>query len=232
MESATDRGVGRFIMSQSFDAQRALTGGVGEKLSRLLEEAQLAPLMPAVLKQFEAYLALLLRWNGRTNLTSVRTEDGILQRHFVESIACAYALPLGIKTLLDFGSGGGLPGIPIALCRPEIEVTLAESQGKKAAFLWEVSRVLPSQIRIHAGRAETLDRRFGCVTLRAVDHMQDAVIVACGLVESAGWLCLLLSEEDAGDLKTAAGEGYLWKDGLPLPGSDRRILVLGKKDQH
>ena len=75
-------------------------------------------------------------------LTAIRDEEGILTRHFVESIVCARALPAGIATLLDVGSGAGFPGIPIALCRSEIAVTLAESQGKKAAFLQEAVRVL------------------------------------------------------------------------------------------
>ena len=82
-----------------------------------------------------SYLELLLKWNAKLNLTSIRTSDEILKRHFVESIFCAHQLPEGVKTLLDFGSGGGFPGVPIAICRPDIAVTLSESQGKKAAFL-------------------------------------------------------------------------------------------------
>jgi 16S rRNA (guanine527-N7)-methyltransferase len=218
-------------MSQSFDAQRSLDGGVGEKLSVLLDEAKLPRLEPSILKQFEAYLALLLRWNGRTNLTSIRTEDGILRRHFVESIACAHALPQEVRTLLDFGSGGGLPGIPIALCRPDIDVTVAESQGKKAAFLCEVARSLPLRLRVHAGRAEALTERFQCVTLRAVDRMQDAVVASRALVEAAGWLCLLTTEEDACGLTKAVRTGFSWKDATDLPGSVRRIMVLGRKEQ-
>ena len=109
---------------------------------------------------FEDYLSLFVRWNARVNLTSIRDEEGILSRHFVESIACARALPAGISTLLDFGSGGGFPGIPIALCRPEIAVTLAESQGKKAAFLQEAVRVLGISAKVHAQRAETADERL------------------------------------------------------------------------
>ena len=92
----------------------------------------------------------------------MRDEQGILSRHFVESIVVARELPQGIRTLLDFGSGAGLPGIPIALCRPEIAVTLAESQGKKAAFLQEAVRVLAISAMVHAGRAETL-RPFSIV---------------------------------------------------------------------
>ena len=116
--------------------------GAGLRLNALLGAAGMDTLDAAQMGGFEEYLALLIRWNERVNLTSVRDEEGIISRHFVESIVCARALPQGITTLLDFGSGGGFPGIPIALCRPEIEVTVAESQGKKAAFLQEAVRVL------------------------------------------------------------------------------------------
>ncbi|MGB9145730.1 MAG: 16S rRNA (guanine(527)-N(7))-methyltransferase RsmG, partial [Acidobacteriaceae bacterium] len=85
--------------------------------------------------QLDAYLALLLRWNARMNLTAVRDPESILRRHFAESLFAAEHIPPGVATLLDFGSGAGFPGIPIAIARPEIAVTLAESQNKKAAFL-------------------------------------------------------------------------------------------------
>jgi 16S rRNA (guanine527-N7)-methyltransferase len=115
---------------------------VSARLNAFLAARGLEPLDSALAARFEDYLSLLLRWNVRVNLTAIRDEEGILSRHFVESILCARALPAGIATLLDFGSGAGFPGIPIALCRPEIAVTLAESQGKKAAFLSEAVRQL------------------------------------------------------------------------------------------
>ena len=71
-----------------------------------------------------------------------------------------------MATLLDFGSGAGLPGIPIALCRPEICVTLAESQAKKAAFLQEAARTLTLSSKIFAGRAEKLTDTYDCVAMR------------------------------------------------------------------
>jgi 16S rRNA (guanine527-N7)-methyltransferase len=72
----------------------------GERLNASLIEAGLAPLELAHLPvRFEEYLSLILRWNARVNLTAIRDEDGILSRHFVESIACARALPAGISTL-------------------------------------------------------------------------------------------------------------------------------------
>jgi 16S rRNA G527 N7-methylase RsmG len=130
----------------------------GERLNALLAAAALDTLSPDRTSRFESYLSLFIRWNARVSLTAIRDEDGILTRHFVESIACARALPAGIATLLDFGSGAGFPGIPIALCRPEIAVTLAESQGKKAAFLREAVRQLG--LAAHPD-TETLDSMQG-----------------------------------------------------------------------
>ena len=126
----------------------------GSRLNTLLAAVDLEPLDGALADRFGDYASLLLRWNLRVNLTAIRDEEGILCRHFVESIACARALPAGIRTLLDLGSGAGFPGIPISLCRPEITVSLAESQGKKAAFLQEAVRVLGVPGKVLAQRAE------------------------------------------------------------------------------
>src|ERR1022692_801083 len=157
------------------------------RLAALLAEAGIAPLDAEQADHFEAYLSLFVRWNERVNLTSIRDEEGILSRHLVESIACARALPAGITTLLDFGSGAGFPGIPIALCRPEIAVTLAESQGKKAAFLSEAVRVLGVAATVHSGRTEVLRNVFDCITMRAVDKMERAVQAAELLLRPECW---------------------------------------------
>jgi 16S rRNA (guanine527-N7)-methyltransferase len=179
--------------------------------------------------QFEDYLSLLLRWNVCVNLTAIRDEEGILSRHFVESILCARALPAGIVTLLDFGSGAGFPGIPIALCRPEIDVTLAESKGKKAAFLQEAIRVLGISAKVYAQRAESLSAQFDCVTLRAVDHMPQAVKAASRLVAPNGWLALMTTGADLAALQLAAGPAWSWSKALPLPGGGDRLLALGER---
>src|SRR5580698_4997577 len=189
---------------------------IGRKLNQLLACAGLAPVDAKTVLRFADYLALLRRWNARTNLTAIRDEDGILSRHFVECIACAQALPPDIATLLDFGSGAGFPGIPIALCRPEIAVTLAESQGKKAAFLREAVRVLGLSVSVHDARAETLDAGFICVTMRAVDRMSEAVSVAAGLVAERGWLALMTTLGDQEGLKRAAGAGFEWAEAVKL----------------
>lgn len=181
-------------------------------------------------RQFKDYLSLFVRWNARTNLTSVRDEEGILSRHFVESIACARALPQGIATLLDFGSGGGFPGIPISICRPEIAVTLAESQGKKAAFLQEAVRVLSLSAKVFGKRAELLETEFDCVTLRAVDKMAVAVKVAARLVAPGGWLAVMTTSGDLAGLQAAAGAEFSWLRLVRLPGGEERVLALGERD--
>jgi len=199
------------------------------RLNALLVEAGIDPLASALANRFEDYLSLLLRWNARMNLTAVRDEDSILSRHFVESIACARALPAGIASLLDFGSGAGFPGIPIALCRPEVAVTLAESQGKKAAFLREADRTLKLSCKIHSGRAESLTARFDCVTLRAVDRMPQAVQAAASLVSSYGWLAIMTTQTELNALQAAPDQPFDWQTPIPLTGSKNRVLALAQR---
>jgi len=208
---------------------------IGARLNGLLGAADMDPLQSDVAVSFGAYLSLLERWNARVNLTAIRDQEGILGRHFVESIACARALPEGISSILDFGSGAGFPGIPIALCRPECRVTLAESQGKKAAFLSEAVRVLDlasgarGATRVHSGRAETLGCLFDCVTLRAVDQMHLAVKAAAALVRPGGWLVPMTTRSEAEAIQTVAGECFTWNIPIPLPGSEERIAILGRR---
>lgn len=201
----------------------------GLRLNALLEEAGLPGLDDALAARFAEYLALLIRWNSRVNLTAIRDEEGILSRHFVESIACALALPAGISTLLDFGSGAGFPGVPIALCQQQIDVTLAESQGKKAAFLQEAVRVLGLSAKVHGQRAELLPAQFDCVTLRAVDRMQEAVAGASRLVAPGGWLAPMTTTSELAGVKAAAGTDFAWSTPVGLPGSDDRIIALGQR---
>src|ERR1700730_17812366 len=111
----------------------------------------LTPYLPevpaALLPQLSTYLDLPLKWNARTNLTAIRDPEEIVRRHFGESLFAARHLDpatpgFGAGALLDVGSGAGFPGIPIALLRPGIQVTLAESQSKKSSFLREAIRTL------------------------------------------------------------------------------------------
>lgn len=195
-----------------------------EQLNVILTGCGLPALETEPATRFEQYLALYMKWNRRTNLSSIRDEEGVLRRHFAESIAAALTVPRGTRTLLDFGSGAGFPGLPIALCRPEIAVTLAESQSKKAGFLREVVRTLGLPVEVFGGRAETLSRRFDCVTLRAVDDMARAVIDAAAL--SSRHLLILTTEEDA-PRWSAMVEGFDWRQQTMPTGSTQ--LLFGER---
>ena len=198
-------------------------------LNQLLTESGHPPLIPETAEKFAAYLTLLQKWNARTNLTAIRDEEGILSRHFLESILCAHKLSQGIVSLLDFGSGAGFPGIPIALIRPEISVTLADSQNTKAAFLREAVRTLDLNTKVHSARAETLNVTFDAVTLRAVDNMAQAIPAAIQLLNPNGWLAVLTTLEDAPAIQAKAGQSahLHWLPIESLQTGTNRILLLG-----
>jgi len=169
--------------------------------------------------QLSAYLDLLLKWNARTNLTAIRDPEKIVQRHFGEGLFAATQLASRLApgaTLLDFGSGAGLPGLPIQLLLPELKVTLAESQGKKASFLREAVRTLGLGSEVWAERVEsmTAEKTFKAVTLRAVDNMPLALVAAKPRVAPGGWLVTLSTE--------AIAEA----ENLPLPGTAPGFLTL------
>jgi 16S rRNA (guanine527-N7)-methyltransferase len=205
---------------------RSQTSG---KLGDILAEAGLARLTDAESGSFADYLELILRWNARTNLTAIRDREGILRRHFVESIVCARSLPEEIRSVLDFGSGAGFPGIPIVLCRPELDVTLAEAQNKKAAFLNEAVRALNLGAKVFSGRAESMTSRFDCVTLRAVDRMAHAIQAAARLLTVTGHLAVMTTENNQDQVRSAAGPLFCWRPAIRLPSSEQRALFLGTR---
>ena len=143
--------------------------------------------------QLGRYLEVLLRWNARTNLTSIREPEGIVRRHFGESLFAGCRLGEVVKPgaeALDLGSGAGFPGIPVQLLLPGVKVVLAESQGKKAAFLREVVRELGLSCKVVAGRVEAMEagRRFDAVMMRAVDKMEAMVTVGRSRLKEGGVL--------------------------------------------
>jgi 16S rRNA (guanine527-N7)-methyltransferase len=202
---------------------------LGDRIRDGVVAAGLAPLDDAAIGRLSSYVSLILRWNARVNLTAIRDEDSVISRHIIESIEVSVMLPSRIGTLLDFGSGAGLPGIPIALCHPDIQVTLAESQNKKAAFLMEAVRVLGLNAKVHSGRAEELKSEFDCVIMRAVDKMVAVLSSAGALVAPGGWLALMTTSAGLKELQAAAGSGFEWTGKIPLSGSEERILALGQK---
>lgn len=184
---------------------------------------------PAAAERFERFLSLLLKWNARTNLTAVRAPEQIVQRHFAESIFAARRVPPVVRTLLDFGSGAGFPGIPIAICRPDITVTLAESQNRKASFLREAVRTLDLKAEVWPGRVEAMppQRVFDAVTLRAVDKMPAACRTAVDRLAEGGWIGVFATRATEEALR--AVHGVAWAEAVPLPATAQALLLEGQR---
>jgi 16S rRNA (guanine527-N7)-methyltransferase len=189
--------------------------------------AGLTAIPPGAGDQLAAYLALLLKWNSKLNLTAIREPAEIVRRHLVECIQCAQALP-EVWTLLDFGSGAGLPGVPIAIVRPEIRVTLGESQGKKSAFLREVVRTLGLNAEVLDQRVEMMpaERVFDAVTLRAVDKMAQATQEAVQRVRAGGCFVVFAT---AGTEDRVKSPLFGWEGRIAITGLSEGVLLLGRK---
>lgn len=179
---------------------------------------------------FAAYLALLLKWNEKINLTAIRAPEEIVQRHFGESLFAASCLPASATTILDFGSGGGFPGIPIQIARPDSRVTLAESQTRKAAFLQEAVRTLGLGAEVWPKRVEEMptERTFSVVVMRAVDKMGQALPEAMKRVQSGGSLLLLSTSGDEAKIKESLPQ-IEWAASKAIPLTEQGIVLLGTK---
>jgi 16S rRNA (guanine527-N7)-methyltransferase len=202
-----------------------------QEIEDAFAEAGISGLPPGAYEQFASYLGLLQRWNARLNLTAIREPKQIIRRHFVECAFAARQLPEDMETLLDYGAGPGLPGIPIAICRPDIRVTLAEAQGKKASFLREVVRSVGTGSEVYDGRVETMPqgRLFHAVSMRAVEKMELAIPIA--LIRAERYLVLLTTKRASPAYRELTPE-LEWMEGLSLPNSDQMILAIGKRRDH
>lgn len=185
----------------------------------------------AQLEQVSRYLDLLLKWNRRVNLTSVRQPEEIIRRHFGESLFAAHRLlsPEDKLTAFDFGSGAGFPGLPLKIYAPRLRLTLIESQRKKATFLREVIRALGlGEVEVHARRAEELASQAELVTMRAVEKYERALPVAAKLVARQGRLALMIGADQARMARASLSE-FAWQQQAPIPRSSARILLVGNK---
>ncbi len=137
-----------------------------------------------------AFAALLGKWNKVYNLTALRDEEQVVSHHLLDSLA---VLPhLGrVKRLADIGSGGGLPGIPLAIARPDLCVWLIESSQKKSAFQQQVKIELGlDNLRVHCGRIEQWqpEEKFDAAISRAFADLADFVHLAGHVVGENGVL--------------------------------------------
>lgn len=177
-----------------------------------------------------AYLALLDKWNRVYNLTAVRDTGRMVSHHLLDSLA---AVPyFSAKTVLDVGSGGGLPGIPLAIARPEMQVTLIDSVAKKTAFLLQAKAELGLvNLNVVTGRVEDFrpETGFDIITSRAFSDLKEFVSLTRHLLKPDGrWLAMkgLMPHEELAvlpsDVKVSANHTLL------VPGLDasRHLIVL------
>jgi 16S rRNA (guanine527-N7)-methyltransferase len=162
---------------------------------------------------------LLTRWNKVLSLTSVRTMDEAVERHYCESVFAACYLPNEPISIADIGSGAGFPGIPIAIVRERCTVVLIESHQRKAAFLKEATREL-ANVRVLAKRAEEVGEHFDWVVSRAVLYAEIAQTL-----KNLGRNAELLT----GEVRAADLIGFDWQAPIRLPWGDRRYLWIGQR---
>ncbi|MBU2011843.1 MAG: 16S rRNA (guanine(527)-N(7))-methyltransferase RsmG [Gammaproteobacteria bacterium] len=127
-------------------------------------------------QQLLAYLALLIKWNKAYNLTAVRDPDEMVSRHLLDSLSVVSFVAESGQTLLDVGSGGGMPGVPLAIMFPDCSFTLLDSNGKKTRFLTQVKLELKlANLEVVHSRVEQFQpaEAFDGITSRAFSSLED-----------------------------------------------------------
>jgi 16S rRNA (guanine527-N7)-methyltransferase len=140
------------------------------------------------LEQLLDYLGLLSKWNAVYNLTAVRDPVQMVVQHILDSLAVLYAFT-DARNVLDVGAGGGLPGIVLAIARPQMQVSLIDIVHKKTAFLTQVKAELGlSNVHVYTGRVENLqmEKKFDVITSRAFAELSDFVNLSKNLLEDNG----------------------------------------------
>jgi 16S rRNA (guanine527-N7)-methyltransferase len=126
-----------------------------------------------------AYLTLLAKWNRTYNLTAIRDPGQMVTHHILDSLAVLPHLAGSMTTLADVGSGAGLPGLPLGICRPDLAITSIEANQKKTAFQQQAKIELGlANVSIHCGRIEAVKARFDAVISRAFAELADFVMIA------------------------------------------------------
>lgn len=208
----------------------SLPAALQDELQRGLSTLGLdaATLAPPLLQ----YLALLDRWNRTYNLTAIRDPREMVTRHLLDSLAMHPFVERG--TLADLGTGPGLPGIPLAIAKPDLQVTLVESNGKKARFLREAVRTLGlGNARVAESRAEALDEpaAYDALTARALDVLSGIIEVGGHLLKPRGQLLAMKGVHPHEEIAALpAGWQLQGVHALAVPGlvGERHLVVVAK----
>lgn len=220
------------ILRQDMDTDfptAALRGELEAGLAMLSLDAALAgPLL--------AYLALLHRWNRTYNLTAIRDPRDMVSKHLLDSLAM-HPHVRDTATLADLGTGPGLPGIPLAIAIPSLQVTLVESNGKKARFLREAVRSLRlDNARVAESRAENLEEpaAYAAITARALATLPEILAVGGHLLAPAGRLLAMKGTRPDEEIAALpAGWSLEAIHPLSIPGlaAERHLVVVGRRPQ-
>ncbi|MGH8705373.1 MAG: 16S rRNA (guanine(527)-N(7))-methyltransferase RsmG [Burkholderiales bacterium] len=203
--AALDRGLGELAL--------ALPAGAHEKLL--------------------AYLELLAKWNKTYNLSAIRDPLKMVSHHLLDSLAALRELPLGTDAgaLADVGSGGGLPGIPLAIARPQWRVTLNDANHKKAAFLRQAAIELGlANAQVHVGRAEAWHpaERFAVVIARGFAALADFIAASRHLVAPAGVLAAMKGvypSEELAQVPAECAHCEVRRLSVPLLDAERHLVL-------
>jgi len=183
------------------------------------------------IEQIQRYMALLLKWNDAMNLTAIRDPLEILYRHFCESMFGASLLPEGGGRLADVGSGGGFPGLPLKIARPDLDVCLIDSNVKKATFLAEVVRELGLPgTRVLVSRYEELGEEIvplDIVCSRAVGEFAAFLEWAASERIGARTVMLWIGGRDLDEARLS--KEWIWSEPITIPQSLRRFILVGSR---
>ena len=165
--------------------------GATDALEALATEFR-TPLDGARASSLLRFAELLMAWNARINLTGAHTVDELIAEHLPDAFALAGVID-GPASVVDVGSGGGLPALPLAILRPDLRLTLVEPLAKKVAFLRTATRELGlASVSVEAARAEALpEGAFDVAMSRATFPPAEWVAVARRLVRAAGRILVL-----------------------------------------
>ena len=201
-----------------------------EKIRHALSEFQLTANDKQVL-QIQQYMQVLLTWNEKVNLTAIRDPLEILYRHFCESMYAAAAVPVENGRLADVGSGGGFPGLPLKIIRPDLYVFLVESNIKKGTFLAEVVRDLEvTDTRVLISRYEELGEELApldFVCSRAVGEFVPFLEWAHSERIAAKQVILWIGGRDLDAAQR--NRHWEWREPISIPHSLRRYLLVGAR---
>lgn len=205
--------------------------------SRLLRRGRRAgiPLDEPLADALTAYYQLLFRWNRKINLTSVTEPDEAVDRLLLEPLLAARHLPAGAVSLVDVGSGGGSPAIPMKLAAPALSLTMVESKARKSAFLREAIRELGlDRTAVENARYEELLARpelheaADVVSLRAV-RMEPRVLIGLqAFLRPGGWFLLFRSMAKP-ETSPLVPPPLVWLATHPLVESLRSCVVVIEK---